>query len=106
MLPNLEFLKLGKKCFRSASTVTITHCTRLEKIEMDDDVFLNCSRFVLSAVPALQSISFSRGNMKKLSTIGVSGEARGGAVTRRRALVDDDHVETGESEDAAVEFYE
>ena len=81
MLPSLEYVKLGKKCFRSAATVTITHCTRLARIEMDDDVFLNCSRFVLSALPSLQAISFSRGNMKKLSTIGVSGGVRGGEVT-------------------------
>ena len=68
-------MKLGKRACRSACTGVVTHCPKLASIEMGDGVFMNCSKWMMEGVKALETVTFSMGNMKKLSSISIKGAA-------------------------------
>ncbi|OAO13157.1 hypothetical protein AV274_5161 [Blastocystis sp. ATCC 50177/Nand II] len=38
---------------------------------MGDEVFMNCSKWMMEGVKALETVTFSMGNMKKLSSISI-----------------------------------
>ena len=76
-MPHLEEVKLCKKACRSACTVVVSHCPKLVSLEMGDEVFMNCSKWVMEGVEALQTVTFSMGNMKKLSSITIKGAGGG-----------------------------